>query len=41
MHGTGAFISSNGDRYQGKFQNDRWLNEAGHWVAPEVDHVKH
>lgn len=34
MHGVGAFLASSGDRYQGVFQNDRFQNAQGHWIAP-------
>lgn len=34
MHGNGAFLATSGDRYQGLFQNDRFQNEQGHWIAP-------
>lgn len=34
MHGVGAFLAATGDRYQGVFQNDRFQNAQGHWIAP-------
>ena len=37
MHGVGAFLAATGDRYQGVFQNDRFQNAQGHWIAPMQD----
>lgn len=36
MHGNGLFITHYGDRYQGRFHNDRFLNQSGQWVVPQV-----
>jgi hypothetical protein len=36
MHGQGLFITHFGDRYQGRFHNDRFLNQSGQWVVPQV-----
>jgi hypothetical protein len=27
-------VTAEGDRFQGRFHNDRFLNEQGFWVAP-------
>jgi hypothetical protein len=32
MHGSGCFLTSVGDRYEGLFHNDRFLNQHGYWV---------
>jgi hypothetical protein len=32
MHGRGCFTHKCGDRFEGRFEMDHFLNEDGHWI---------
>jgi len=36
MNGKGTLILSDGQRWEGIFQNDKFINESGQWTAPPL-----